>query len=50
MTGHPVELTTKTDPLCIGGVRLDIDGKRLDGTVRERLDAMRALLMGSGNA
>ena len=47
LTGHPVELSAKTDPKCIGGVRLDIDGKRLDGTVRERLDAMRALLMGS---
>jgi F-type H+-transporting ATPase subunit delta len=44
LTGHTVELTVKTDPTCIGGLRLDIDGKRLDGTVRERLDAIRTVL------
>lgn len=44
MTGKNVELTTKVDPAVIGGIRLDIEGKRLDGTVSERLEAVRAAI------
>ena len=39
-TGKKVQLETKLDPSCLGGLRLDYDGKRIDGTVRGRLDAM----------
>ena len=44
VTGKKVDLQLRTDPACIGGVRLDYDGKRVDGTVKNRLDSMRELL------
>lgn len=44
ITGKIIELTNRVDPGCLGGVRLDYDGKRVDGTVQSRLDAVRALL------
>ena len=44
ITGKTVELTNRIDPACLGGVRLDYDGKRVDGTVLSRLDAIRSLL------
>lgn len=44
ITGKSIELTCKVDPNCLGGVRLDYDGKRLDDTVTHRLDAVRSLL------
>ena len=44
VTGKRIELTCKVDPDCLGGVRLDYDGKRLDDTVSHRLDSIRGLL------
>ena len=44
LTGKNVELHSRIDPSCLGGVRLDYDGKRLDDTVAHRLDAVRTLL------
>ena len=44
ITGKTVELTNRIDPACLGGVRLDYDGKRVDGTVQNRLDAIHSLL------
>lgn len=44
VTGKKVQLETKIDPACLGGVRLDFDGKRIDGTVKNRLEAMAAQL------
>ena len=44
ITGKTVELSNRVDPKCLGGVRLDYDGKRVDGTVQSRLDAIRDLL------
>ena len=44
ITGQKIELTCKVDPNCLGGVRLDYDGKRLDDTVSHRLDSVRGLL------
>ena len=44
ITGKRVALTCKVDPDCLGGVRLDYDGKRLDDTVSHRLDSVRGLL------
>ena len=43
-TGKNIDLINRVDPSCIGGVRLDYDGKRLDDTVSHRLDAVRSLL------
>ena len=44
LTGKTVELCNRIDPKCLGGVRLDYDGKRLDDTVAHRLDTVRGLL------
>ena len=44
VTGKRLELTCKVDPDCLGGVRLDYDGKRLDDTVSHRLESVRGLL------
>ena len=41
ITGKQIDLTNKLDPNCLGGVRLDYDGKRVDNTVSHRLDAIR---------
>lgn len=43
-TGKKVQMNCRVAPACVGGVRLDYDGKRIDGTVRSRLDAMKELL------
>ena len=44
ITGKTVQLSCKVDPAVLGGVRLDYDGKQVDGTVQGRLDAVRDLL------
>lgn len=44
ITGKRIELKNVVDPACMGGVRLDYDGKRVDDTVKSRLDAVRGLL------
>jgi len=44
ITGKKVQLLSRVDPSCLGGIRLDYDGKRLDGTVQHRLDQIGAML------
>ena len=44
LTGKTVALTNRVDPRCLGGVRLDYDGKQVDGTVLGRLDSIRDML------
>lgn len=44
MTGSTVILNNRVDPACLGGVRLDYDGQRLDDTVTHRLEDIRKLL------
>jgi len=44
ITGKQIELTNTVDPACIGGVRLDYDGKRVDNTIIHRLDAVSNML------
>ena len=44
ITGKTIELSNVIDPACIGGMRLDYDGKRVDDTVRNRLDKLHSLL------
>lgn len=39
-TGREILLTCKTDPSCIGGLRLEYDGKRYDASVRGRLGGL----------
>lgn len=44
VTGKQIDLTCKLDPECLGGVRLDFDGKQVDGTIRRRLEDIRGIL------
>lgn len=44
ITGKIIELQNRIDPACLGGVRLDYDGKRVDDTVAHRLDTIRDIL------
>ena len=43
-TGKTVELNNKVDPACIGGVRLDYEGKSIDGTLQNRMADLGNLL------
>ena len=44
VTGKAVKLHNRIDATCLGGVRLDFDGKRVDGTVKNKLEALRSQL------
>lgn len=44
VTGKTIALECRLDPECLGGVRLELDGIQVDGTVRHRLDEIRKLL------
>ena len=44
VTGKTIDLINRVDPSCLGGVRLDYDGKRVDDTVEHRLASVSALL------
>ena len=48
MTGHSIHLKEKVDKAVIGGVLLEMDGKRYDNTLRHRLEGLQSIL--SGNA
>lgn len=39
-----VELTCRVDPACMGGVRLELPGRQLDGTVKQRLESLASTL------
>ena len=41
VTGKQIDLKTKVDPAVLGGIRLDIEGTELDGTVQNRLASLR---------
>ena len=44
LTGKRVDLQYRTDPGVLGGIRLEYDGKALDGTVRTRLAGIEKTL------
>jgi len=44
-TGKTVQLQCSVDTDVLGGIRLDYDGVRIDGTVKARLDEVRRLLL-----
>lgn len=44
ITGKTIELTNRVDAACMGGVRLEYDGKQVDGTVTHRLAAISDML------
>ncbi len=41
ITGKSIILTEKTDPEVLGGVRVMVDGKLFDGTVRGRINELK---------
>ena len=41
LTGKTIALKTKVDPSVLGGIRLDIEGTELDGTVQNRIASLR---------
>ena len=41
LTGKAIDLKTKVDAKVLGGIRLDIEGTELDGTVQNRLASLR---------
>lgn len=43
-TGKKPELRCSVDAGCLGGIRIDVGGKRVDGTLRTRLDELKDLL------
>ena len=43
-TGKKVRLRCRVDPQLLGGIRLETNGLRLDGTARSRLDDLRVIL------
>ena len=44
ITGKTIELDCHVDAEVLGGVRLDFDGKQVDGTVRRKLEDIRGIL------
>ncbi len=40
MSGHIVNLICRTDPSIIGGLKVELDGKALDGTIKSRLSGI----------
>lgn len=46
-TGKTIALTAKVDPKVLGGIRVDLEGTELDGTVRSRLDGLRRDIAGA---
>ncbi len=45
LTGKTIHLEKKVDPDCLGGLRLQMEGMQLDGTVKNKLDAIRNRLL-----
>ena len=45
--GKTVELRCRVDEACMGGVRLELPDRRLDGTVKHRLDKLADALQGA---
>ena len=46
MTGRKIQLTEKVDAQVMGGVVLEMDGKRWDNTVRHRLEDIHRAMVG----
>lgn len=42
LSGKSVQMVQKVDPSVLGGIRVEIDGKLLDGTVDSRLKELRS--------
>ena len=40
ISGKTVQMSVRIDPAVIGGIRVEIDGKELDGTVQGRMEGI----------
>jgi len=49
MTGHEVYLTEKLDETLMGGVVLEMDGRRWDNSIKQRLETIRRDISGATN-
>ena len=47
LTGKTIRMTNRVDTDVMGGVRLEMAGKRFDGTIRNRLDEIQSCLRGT---
>lgn len=45
LTGKKIQLEKVVDPSVMGGIRLQMEGHQLDGTVKNKLDAIRSRLL-----
>ena len=45
VTGKTIHLEKKVDPAVIGGIRMQMEGLQMDGTVKNKLDAIRSRLL-----
>lgn len=44
VSGHQVRLSYRTDPSLMGGLRVELDGKVLDGTLKHRLHEVKEVM------
>ena len=44
MSGKKIMITTKIDPKVLAGIKVELDGKQLDGTVSGRLQGIQRKL------
>lgn len=43
-TGKQIDLQVKVDPRVLGGIRLEMDGRQLDGTIKNSIEQLRKQL------
>ncbi|WP_330364809.1 ATP synthase F1 subunit delta [Butyrivibrio sp. NC3005] len=44
LSGKKVDMIVYTNPALLGGIRVDMEGKRYDGTAKERLDQLQHII------
>ncbi len=47
ISGKRIRMRESVDPKLLGGVRVELDGRRLDNTIQSRLEQLRRSLTGS---
>lgn len=48
ITSKKIELSNVVDDACLGGLRLEYDGKSIDDTIRHRLEDIKKLITAAG--
>ena len=44
--GHPVTVQCEVDPSLIGGVRVEVEGRVIDGSIRNKLEQIKEVMNG----